>query len=75
MKRLDYEVIVPRRSVHENVQIDLWCTKQWGLRWDPIDNREGHWAVFWAGPKIRPSSFRWRFDTQERANWFALKWL
>ena len=76
MKHLDYEILVPRRNnAAEEVMMSTWCAKQWGPRWDAIDNREGLWTMFWAGPDVKPSSYRWCFDTQEHANWFALKWL
>ena len=50
-----------------------WCTKQFGKRWDVIDNRDGTWCCFWAG-REKFGSYRWYFENECDAIWFKLRW-
>lgn len=54
---------------------EAWCTEQWGKRWNAIDNREGTWCVFWAGPGKNFHTYQWWFATEEQLTLFTLRWL
>lgn len=73
MKELPYEVYI---SKTKHRQAESWCSIQFGPRWSALDNRQGIWCVFWAGPRSKnPGSYRYYFQNEQDAVLFSLKWL
>lgn len=62
--------------IHKDVQraATKWCGEQFGERWNPIDNRDGVWSVFWAGRDYF-STYRYIFANERDAALFVLRWL
>lgn len=50
-----------------------WCEKNFGPRWEAIDNRNGSWCTFWKGRGI-PGSYEWYFEQEKDYLMFLLKW-
>ena len=50
-----------------------WCESELGPGYDIIDNRQGKWMCFWAGPK-ESHSYRFVIRDQADAVLFALRW-
>jgi hypothetical protein len=69
LRRLNYEVFIDKK-IHN--QVRLWCIENWGARWSIVDNRDGRWAMYWAG--IGADKYRVCFDNEEDMMWFKLRW-
>lgn len=50
-----------------------WCEQHLGERYVATENRDGKWAVFWAGT-LRPAMYRFCFVNEKDLVWFTLKW-
>jgi hypothetical protein len=50
-----------------------WCEQQFGRQIDILDNRQGVWSSFWAGPG-RNDTYRFTFRDETDAVLFALRW-
>lgn len=70
MNHLDHEVLL-HKDHHELAR--QWCHEQFGLRWNPLDNRSGRWAMFWAG-RDRFDQYRFCFADKEDMLMFILRW-
>ncbi len=70
MAHLEYEVLLDN---YKHTIAGEWCKKQFGSRWNPIDNRSGRWAMFWA-PGIPSNRYRFCFANEEDMVWFMLRW-
>jgi hypothetical protein len=75
LKRLTNEVFI-HKSKHREAK--KWCTEQLGECWDMLDNRDGLWSMFWAGPANKDndwqSHYRFCFAEEKDALWFSLRW-
>lgn len=70
MSQLDYQLLVNKKD-HRHAE--AWCRKNLGTRWSAIDNRQGIWSCFWAGPKNN-NNYLFYFKNESDAIIFALKW-
>jgi hypothetical protein len=70
LKHLEHEVIIYKRHGYE---VESWCKRHFGERWNIFDNPEGRWTVFWAG-SADPKRYRWCFADERDAARFALRW-
>ena len=70
LAHLEYEVLLDSSKQSDAGQ---WCKERFGLRWSPIDNRSGCWAMFWA-PGIPSNRYRFCFANEEDMVWFKLRW-
>lgn len=70
MADLKYEVLISKDTNREAMR---WCEDQFGKRWDPLDNRQGKWAMFWKGTS-RPFMYRFCFTDKEDMLMFILRW-
>ena len=68
--RLCYEVLI---ESHRHVAAYDWCKRMFGKKYSPIDNRDGVWAMFWAGTHIR-DKYRVCFTHEQDLAWFKLAW-
>lgn len=66
---LSFEVFIDTRH---HVDAERWCRKNFGKRWG-LDNRNGVWGYFWAGPD-RHSQYRFNFAREQDMMWFILRW-
>jgi 1,4-alpha-glucan branching enzyme len=69
-QHLDYECLI--MSSQHRAAID-WCVNLWGRRWSPVNNRNGTWAVFWAGATVN-DKYRFCFKRKEDLLFFILRW-
>lgn len=46
LAHLDYEIVIHKDKLR---LAEAWCNEHLELRWNPLDNRNGRWAMFWAG--------------------------
>lgn len=64
--------------IHKDVHREAaqWCREQFGERWQATgrDNRQGVWAVFWAGIRGQESMYRFRFINESDLMVFILRW-
>lgn len=68
-RQLDYRVL----SDVSTTEAVPWCVEQFGKRWNVIDNRQGKWTLFWAGPNQRKKNV-WRFADEKDSMLFILRW-
>ena len=61
--------------IHKGVQREaaLWCEEHFGKRWQAMDNRDGVWAVFWAG-QDNFSTYQYIFANEQDMILFILRW-
>ena len=61
--------------IHKSVQRKAtpWCQEHFGKRWQAMDNRDGVWAVFWAGQDDF-STYRYIFANEQDMILFILRW-
>lgn len=71
LRKLGIEVIVP---TEHSRGASAWCEQQFGTRWNVIDNRDGSWAMFWAGVDMA-KYYRFCFAEERDALLFTLRWL
>jgi hypothetical protein len=71
LRKLGHEIIVP--TGHSR-GASAWCEEQFGTRWNVIDNRDGAWAMFWAGVDMA-QHYRFCFAEERDAMLFSLRWL
>lgn len=69
-RRLDHEVLI-HKDRHKPTR--QWCHEQFGLRWNPLDNRSGRWAMFWAG-RDHFDQYMFCFAKEEDMLLFILRW-
>ncbi len=65
---LPYKIVATKRHTYE---AERWCKEHLGERWSVVSNRNGKWAVFWAGSD-KPYQYYWYFAREEDAVWFTL---
>lgn len=70
-KKLTHTVVI---SSDKHRAARAWCFEKFGSNWDVMDNRQGNWVVFWAGPK-RFNEYEFSFFDEKDATWFALRWI
>jgi hypothetical protein len=71
LRKLGYEVVVDTARSHG---ASAWCEQHLGKRWNVIDNRDGAWAMFWAGVDMA-KHYRFCFAEERDAMLFSLRWL
>jgi hypothetical protein len=58
-----------------------WCIEHFGKRWNPADNCDGTWSVFWTGMGVHEreikyvTKYRYLFKNEKDAMLFSLRWL
>lgn len=78
IRHLEHKVVIDLSSLRTSTgykvfKMEEWCNKNYGQRWNIVDNPEGRWTTFWAGPDT-PRAYIWYFSEEKEAAWFALKW-
>jgi hypothetical protein len=68
--RLRHEVLI---DADRHRAADKWCTQMFGIRYNPLDHRDGVWAMFWAGTHVR-DKYRVCFTHEQDLAWFKLAW-
>lgn len=72
-----YVVVLPKKNESHLWNMNDWCRKQFGVRWQAISRndaeRNGVWTVFWCG-RENPTAYRWLFKNEYDAVLFTLKW-
>jgi len=64
-----FEVFIDKSK---HIDAERWCRANFGKRWD-LDNRNGVWGKFWAGPD-KHSQYRFTFAREQDMIWFTLRW-
>lgn len=67
--RLRYEMLIESR---QHVDAHAWCERTFGKKFS-LDNRDGVWAMFWAGTHVR-DKYRVCFTHEQDLAWFKLAW-
>lgn len=72
LTNFEFEVYVHKDRLRE---AERWCKKELGERWSVTQNRQGKWCCFWAGHRgEHAGKYRFGFNEEETAMWFALRW-
>lgn len=78
--RLPHKVLIRDRSNIEIERMCSWCHEQFGIRFSIVDRSDfgysGVWQCVYDG-FLRDSTpaYKFSFDNEKHANWFALRWL
>lgn len=75
IKKLEHRVVLQGIGSREAAQAAQWCSLRFGLRYSPIDNRQGRWCCFWLGIRSSAGGYEWFFSDEQDAVLFSLRWL
>jgi hypothetical protein len=71
-KEFPYSVFI---IIDDYKKISAWCEKNFGSRWDVIENKAGSWCFFWRTIEGQNEGHEWYFQNEQDAIKFILKWL